>query len=100
MTRKKISLLTALFCLIPAMAWAEGPLPPATDDGGPVLLAQKRPHDWGNCFRVPGCKGDSIGMMWMDFPDYCKSMGGRSWMDQYGKCYNLPDGPNNIQGPD
>ena len=99
MTRKKISLLTVLFCLFPAAAGAGEPLRPAAEESWPILLAQRKAHDLGNCFSVRNCKGDSIGMMWVDFPDYCKSMGGRSWMDQYGKCYDLPPGPNNIQGP-
>ncbi|MDR2945831.1 MAG: hypothetical protein LBV79_03690 [Candidatus Adiutrix sp.] len=63
-------------------------------------MVQRKPYDLGNCYSVIGCKGDSIGMMWVDFPDFCKSMGGRSWMHADGQCYDLPPGPQNILGPD
>ena len=64
-----------------------------------LLLAQRKPHDRGNCFQWKGCRGDSIGMLWVHAADYCKTMGGKSWMDVDGQCYNLPDGPHNIVGP-
>lgn len=98
MSLKRIIAIFMLLWLGPIEAGADGPSPSA-EEGTVWLMAQRKPHDLGNCFSVKGCLGDSIGMMWVDFPDFCKSMGGRSWMDQYGKCYDLPEGPNNIQGP-
>lgn len=100
MRRKKISpIIMMLLWLFSAEALADIPIEQATDYDVPLLMAQRKSHDLGNCFSVSGCKGDSIGMMWVEFPDYCKTMGGRSWMDRDGKCYDLPAGPHNIQGP-
>jgi hypothetical protein len=67
--------------------------------GPPPLMAQTKPRERGNCFQWPGCRGDSIGAMWVTDPDICKSLGGKSWMAPDRKCYNLPGGPHNIQGP-
>ena len=68
-------------------------------EGRPVTLAQLKPHERGNCFAVKGCKGDSIGMLWVHAPEFCATMGGKSWVDQTGKCRNLPDGPYSTHGP-
>lgn len=62
-------------------------------------LVQLKPHERGNCFQWPNCRGDSIGAMWVDDPDICKALGGKSWMAPDRKCYNLPGGPHHIQGP-
>lgn len=61
-------------------------------DSGAVMLAQRKAYDTGNCFQWKGCKGDSIGAIWMYDPDRCKGMGGKSWSNEYEECYDLPDG--------
>lgn len=66
---------------------------------GPEMMAQVKPQERGNCFQWPNCRGDSIGAAWIDDPDACKIMGGKSWMAPDRKCYNLPGGPHHIQGP-
>lgn len=63
------------------------------------IMAQMKPRERGNCFQWTNCRGDSIGAMWVSDPDICKSLGGKSWMAPDRKCYNLPGGPHNIQGP-
>ncbi len=61
-------------------------------DNGALILAQRKPHDTGNCFQWKGCKGDSIGALWTFDPDRCKALGGKSWADERDQCYDLPDG--------
>jgi len=58
---------------------------------GPEALAQRKPHDIGNCFQWAGCKGDSIGRMWVHAPEFCGSIGGRSWLDESLLCHDLTD---------
>lgn len=57
--------------------------------GAVPAQAQRKPHDIGNCFQWVGCRGDSIGRMWVHAPEFCGSMGGRSWMDESLQCHNL-----------
>ncbi|MDR2935232.1 MAG: hypothetical protein LBV70_05060 [Candidatus Adiutrix sp.] len=78
--------------LVLAAGLAAWPGPAA--EGGPLLLVQRKPHDRGNCFQWQGCRGDSIGNMWIHAPDFCAALGGRSWLDEEtGRCHNLKPGP-------
>ncbi len=67
--------------------------------GAPLVLAQRKPYDLGNCYQWKGCRGDSIGNLWTYDPDRCKAIGGKSWMDESGRCYDLPDGPQVVGIP-
>ena len=67
--------------------------------GASLALAQRKPYDIGNCYQWKGCRGDSIGNMWMYDPDRCKAMGGKSWMDETGQCHDLPDGAQVVRIP-
>jgi hypothetical protein len=60
---------------------------------------QRKPYDRGNCFHWQGCKGESIGAMWVHAPEFCAAMGGRSWIDEStGLCYNITPGPRGLLG--
>ena len=66
---------------------------------GPYDRDKPRPYDRGNCFHWQGCRGESIGAMWIHAPDFCAALGGRSWMDrEAGRCHNLPPGPRGLLG--
>jgi len=66
---------------------------------GALQLVQRKPYDRGNCFHWPGCKGESIGAMWIHAPDFCAALGGRSWLDEEtGRCHNLPPVPRGLLG--
>jgi len=66
---------------------------------GPYAREKPRPYDRGNCFHWQGCRGESLGAMWIHAPDFCAALGGRSWMDRYtGRCHNLPPGPRGLMG--
>ena len=66
---------------------------------GPYDRDKPRPYDRGNCFHWQGCRGESIGAMWIHAPDFCAALGGRSWMDrETGRCHNLPPGPRGLMG--
>jgi hypothetical protein len=70
---------------------------PAESTG--FLYAQRKPYDRGNCFHWQGCRGESIGAMWIHAPEFCAALGGRSWLDEStGRCYNLPPGPRGLLG--
>ncbi|UQZ88287.1 hypothetical protein C4J81_03315 [Deltaproteobacteria bacterium Smac51] len=93
-----------IFSLLVVMFAADSNIALPTADemaglAGRMVLAQKKPHDPGNCFHWKGCKGDSIGAMWTFDPDRCKAIGGKSWMDEAGECYNLPDGAQVVTIP-
>ncbi len=77
---------------------AGGIEPPAAAEA-PLILAQRKPYDRGNCFQWKGCRGDSIGAMWVRDPDICKALGGKSWLDGYGRCHSLPDGAQVVTIP-
>jgi len=82
-------------------AWP-GPAP----EGGDLLFVQQRkvqrkPYDRGNCYQWQGCKGDSIGNMWIHAPNFCAALGGRSWYnDETGRCRNIPPGRQGLLGRD
>ena len=68
-----------------------GPAPAA--EAGAFRLIQRKPYDRGNCFHWPGCRGESIGAMWVHAPEFCAALGGRSWLDEStGRCYDLRPG--------
>ncbi|MDR2349058.1 MAG: hypothetical protein LBF41_00330 [Deltaproteobacteria bacterium] len=61
-------------------------------DIGFAPAARPNPYNIGNCYQYKNCLGESIGNMWFDNPVYCKPVGGKSWMNNRGKCFNFPDG--------
>jgi hypothetical protein len=72
-------------------------------DGEAISFAQfipkRKPYDRGNCFHWQGCKGESIGAMWVHAPEFCAALGGRSWIDEStGLCHNIPPGPRGLLG--
>ena len=72
---------------------------PLLMDGGALLFVQRKPYDRGNCFQWLGCRGDSIGAMWIHAPDFCAALGGRSWLDEEtGRCHNLKPVPRGLLG--
>jgi hypothetical protein len=58
-----------------------------------IPIARPNPYDRGNCFQWKGCKGESIGSMPVELPEFCGPLGGKSWKDTAGKCRDLPEGP-------
>jgi hypothetical protein len=92
--------LAALLMLALAAASA-GHLPPPCD-GGPVLApaARPNPYNLGNCFQYKNCLGESIGNMPIDRPEFCKPIGGKSWMNPQGRCFNFTDGPQPLNPRD
>ncbi|MDR1921591.1 MAG: hypothetical protein LBS31_07615, partial [Candidatus Adiutrix sp.] len=96
-----------IYCLGLAVWLAAAPAPTwgprleetmVTTSSGPTA-ARRKPYDRGNCFQAQGCRGDSIGAMWIQAPDFCKAMGGKSWLDQNGRCHDLPAGLLTDQRP-
>jgi hypothetical protein len=83
-----IVFLSWLYFLAAQPGEISGPAAPSP----PWVTAQRKPHDIGNCFQWVGCRGDSIGRMWVDSANICKSLGGKSWLDQNGRCHDLPAG--------
>jgi hypothetical protein len=79
-------------------AWL-GSWPAPLAPGEVLLFVQRKPYDRGNCFQWQGCRGDSIGNMWVHAPEFCKALGGRSWLDEdTGRCHNLRPGPKGLLG--
>ncbi|MDR0356207.1 MAG: hypothetical protein LBJ64_10825 [Deltaproteobacteria bacterium] len=62
-------------------------------DGEILLAARPNPYNRGNCFQWKRCLGESIGNMWVDSPDFCGPLGGKSWKGRDGKCLDLMDVP-------
>ncbi|MDR1314729.1 MAG: hypothetical protein LBQ12_13835 [Deltaproteobacteria bacterium] len=93
--------LTILAMLALALA-AASPLPPS-EDGGPaaaVPAARPDPRNRGNCYQYKKCLGESIGNMPVESPEYCKPIGGKSWMNGQGRCFDFPDGPQPLNPQD
>ncbi|MDR2141063.1 MAG: hypothetical protein LBR11_04620, partial [Deltaproteobacteria bacterium] len=44
-----------------------------------IPIARPNPQDRGNCYQWKGCKGESIGAMPVDNPEFCGPLGGKSW---------------------
>lgn len=72
--------------------WTTTPFYTEPPNSNTPTLVQRKPHDRGNCFHWTGCRGDSIGATWIQTPDLCKALGGKSWLDNQLKCHNLPPG--------
>jgi hypothetical protein len=64
-----------------------------------VPIARPNPYDRGTCFQWKGCKGESIGAMPVDRPEFCGPLGGKSWKNFDGKCVDLPEGPRASEPP-
>ncbi|MDR2200112.1 MAG: hypothetical protein LBR53_11820 [Deltaproteobacteria bacterium] len=65
-----------------------------------LRAARPNPYNIGNCYQYKNCLGESIGNMWFYNPDFCKPVGGKSWMNEQKKCFNLPDGPQPLKPQD
>jgi hypothetical protein len=62
--------------------------------GAEILMAARpNPYNRGNCFQWKQCLGETIGNMWVDSPDYCGPLGGKSWKGQDGVCIDLMETP-------
>lgn len=55
--------------------------------------ARPNPFNRGNCYQWKGCRGETIGNMPMEAPDYCGPLGGKSWRAEDGRCLDLPVQP-------
>ncbi|MDR2613379.1 MAG: hypothetical protein LBG06_11400 [Deltaproteobacteria bacterium] len=86
----RLALLLALALAAPPAR----PLPPPRA-GGPGIApaARPNPYNLGNCYQYKDCLGESIGNMPIADPEYCKPLGGKSWRNPEGRCFNFPDGP-------
>jgi len=72
---------------------------PGLSEGEALLFAQRKPYDRGNCFHWQGCRGESLGAMWIHAPDFCAALGGRSWLDEEtGRCHDIPPGRRGLLG--
>jgi hypothetical protein len=58
-----------------------------------LLAARPNPYNRGNCFQWKRCLGETIGNMWIEDPQYCAPLGGKSWKSEEGKCINLMEPP-------
>jgi hypothetical protein len=66
----------------------------AADRAGDVLTAARPdPRNIGNCFQWKKCLGETIGNMWVDSPEFCGPLGGKSWKAFDGSCLDLLDAP-------
>ncbi|MDR1872577.1 MAG: hypothetical protein LBS60_11775 [Deltaproteobacteria bacterium] len=69
-------------------------------EGQIIPCARPNPYDRGNCFQWKGCKGESIGSMPVDSPEFCGPLGGKSWKAFDGRCLDLKDGPRSSEPSD
>jgi hypothetical protein len=92
-----MQLLIAIALSLPALAF---PGEYALSPGDLIPVARPNPYNIGNCFQYKNCLGESIGNMWFYNPDFCKPAGGKSWKNNLGRCFNLPDGPQPIEPRD
>jgi hypothetical protein len=65
-----------------------------------LFAARPNPYNIGNCYHYKNCQGESIGNMWINVPDYCKPIGGKSWKNHEGRCFNFPDGQQPLDPSD
>ncbi|MDR1037203.1 MAG: hypothetical protein LBT40_11755 [Deltaproteobacteria bacterium] len=86
----RLAVLLALALASPTAS----PVPPPCG-GGPAVAPAARPdpRNRGNCYQYKKCLGESIGNMPIDSPEFCKPIGGKSWMNTQGRCFDFPDGP-------
>ncbi|MDR2386684.1 MAG: hypothetical protein LBE80_03745, partial [Deltaproteobacteria bacterium] len=54
-----------------------------------LMAARPNPYNRGNCFQWKKCLGETIGNMWVDTPEFCGPLGGKSWKGRDGKCLDL-----------
>ena len=59
----------------------------------PMLMAQLKPKEKGNCFIWNRCRGDSVGNAIIESAASCATLGGKSWMREDGLCVSFPGGP-------
>ncbi|MDR2366661.1 MAG: hypothetical protein LBF58_00905 [Deltaproteobacteria bacterium] len=74
----------------PAQAGAKGCPLPAPDV---LVAARPNPYNRGNCFQWKKCLGETIGNMWVDAPEFCGPLGGKSWKGRDGVCRDLMEAP-------
>jgi hypothetical protein len=58
-----------------------------------LMAARPNPYNRGNCFQWKRCLGETIGNMWVDSPEFCGPLGGKSWKGQDGQCVDLLETP-------
>ncbi|MDR1164900.1 MAG: hypothetical protein LBO66_03340 [Deltaproteobacteria bacterium] len=75
-------------------------LPSPGDGPSFVPAARPNPLNIGNCYQYKNCLGESIGNMWFDSPFFCKPNGGKSWRNNLGRCFNLPEGQTPLNPQD
>jgi hypothetical protein len=80
-------------CLMPEKAQAWLVLPYMGWSFLPAV--RKDPRNRGNCYLWKNCQGDTVGNMWFyDAIRECRPMGGKSWRNEKGFCFNIPDALN------
>jgi hypothetical protein len=93
----RLAILLALALAAPAAS----PIPPPCGGGRAIApAARPDPRNLGNCYQYKNCLGESIGNMPISNPEFCKPLGGKSWMGPQGKCVNFPDGPQPLEPQD
>lgn len=84
-----------LLLLLYALAAFQVPDMLGQPPGDPLVLMAARPNPYnrGNCFQWKKCLGETIGNMWVDAPEFCGPLGGKSWKGLDGACVDLLETP-------
>ncbi|MDR1487380.1 MAG: hypothetical protein LBT62_05240 [Deltaproteobacteria bacterium] len=72
---------------------ASKPAPESAADEVVIIAARPNPYNRGNCFQWKKCLGETIGNMWIETPEYCGPLGGKSWKGPDGRCIDLVNVP-------
>ncbi|MDR1546181.1 MAG: hypothetical protein LBU12_05625 [Deltaproteobacteria bacterium] len=85
--------LTALFWL--ASVWPSATMASAGAETAEEILtaARENPRNIGNCYHFKNCLGETIGNTWIEDPKFCGPLGGQSWRNADGRCFNLRERP-------
>jgi hypothetical protein len=76
---------------------SRGPFPSQNSSQYKLLFAARpNPFNRGNCFQWKKCLGETIGNMWVDSPEFCGPLGGKSWKSRDGRCIDLLEVPWSI----
>jgi hypothetical protein len=74
--------------------------PTAPDTPEIIIAARPNPYNRGNCFQWKNCLGETMGNMWIEAPNFCGPLGGKSWKGEDGRCINLMEPPWNVDPKD